>query len=189
MENILKLDRELFLMINSLHAEWLNSLMLFLSGQIIWAPFLLVILYFAFIQTSKKQFYLFLLFVGMTIIASDVTSSYLMKNIFQRLRPCRLEELKPFIHQFGQKCGGKYGFVSSHAANSFAIITFSTFTLTVRTKFFGFFWILPCLVAYSRIYTGVHYPGDVVMGSIVGILYGLLMAVFYKNSSLRGQSS
>jgi undecaprenyl-diphosphatase len=187
MEYIIKFDREIFLMINSLHAEWLNSPMLFFSGQIIWAPFILFILYYAYFQMNKKYFYLFLLFLAMTIISSDVSSSYLMKNIFQRMRPCRLDELKPFIYQFGQKCGGKYGFVSSHAANSFAAITFSTLCLKFRPKFFRLFWILPCLVAYSRIYTGVHYPGDVIMGSIVGIIFGMLMALLYKNSTLRGE--
>ncbi len=187
MENVVKLDREFFLLINSLHAEWLNSSMLFLSGQMIWAPFILLILYYAYVQMSKNYFYLFLLFLAMTIISSDVSSSYLLKNIFQRLRPCRLDELKPLIYQFGQKCGGKYGFVSSHAANSFAVITFSTLTLKFRPKFFGLFWMLPFLVAYSRIYSGVHYPGDVTMGSIVGIIFGILMALFYKNSTLRGE--
>lgn len=162
--------------------------MIFLSGQVIWIPFLFLIIAFAFKRLEKNSFYLFLLFLILAVVVSDVTSSYIIKNLVQRLRPCKMIELKELINQFGQKCGGRYGFVSSHAANSFCVISFSLRCLKTTSRQYHFLWILPILVSFSRIYVGVHFPGDLVGGALIGIFWGLLMAYFYKNLDLRGKS-
>lgn len=120
------------------------------------------------------------LFLLLAIIASDVTSSYLLKNIVNRLRPCREIDLKPLIYSFGQKCGGKFGFVSSHAANSIALVFFSIRVLHFEKKWIYGLWIIPVLVGYSRIYLGVHYPGDIVGGMLVGLLWGYVFSKLYK---------
>ncbi|HXH31775.1 MAG TPA: phosphatase PAP2 family protein [Bacteriovoracaceae bacterium] len=181
----MNLDTSLFLQLNSLHASWLDPLMVFASGQFLWIPFILYFIYFAAKNLRTRPAVLFGLFLVLTLIACDVTSSYILKNIFERLRPCKLPELKLLIHSFGQKCGGKYGFVSSHAANSTAIIQFALLTLPFTFRFKHLFWVIPCLVAYSRIYLGVHYPGDVLGGAVVGIFWASAFAWMFNRSRAR----
>ncbi len=188
MLDLISLDKTLFLIINSWHFPWLNSIMTFLSGQSIWIPFVLFIFFSAYKNLERKQFYLFMLFSALGLMASDATSSYLMKNIFERLRPCKVEELKTVIYHFGQKCGGKYGFVSSHTANSFCLIYFSLL-IVFKQKWRHLLWILPMLVAYSRLYLGVHYPGDILGGFLIGLLWGGLFAYFFKHVELGSKSS
>lgn len=156
--------------------------MLLLSGQLIWLPVVGLAFYLAWKENSKREFGLFLLFLLLAVVASDVTSSYVLKNIFTRLRPCREVELLPLIYNFGQKCGGRFGFVSSHAANSFTLVTFTIGALISKKKGLHLFWIMPLLVSYSRIYLGVHYPGDVIAGATVGLFWGFILSWCFRNS-------
>lgn len=176
------LDQKLFLWLNSFHAESLNSLMLLLSGQALWLPFIVWFIYLGVKKENKKQAVFFIFFLVLLLICSDVTSSYLFKNIFTRLRPCRLEELKPLIYNFGQKCGGKFGFISSHASNSFALVTFSVLALKQHMKLSGMYFILPLMVSFSRIYLGVHYPGDILVGALNGIALSFIFFFFLKRT-------
>ena len=130
---------------------------------------------------SRRQLGVFIIFLVLTLVLSDVTSSYILKNLVERMRPCRLEELKTLIHQFGQKCGGKYGFVSSHAANSTALVFFSLSSLKLPARF-HLFWILVVLVCFSRIYLGVHYPGDILGGCLVGFSWAGLMSFVFRRT-------
>jgi undecaprenyl-diphosphatase len=186
-ESLNALDRSLFLAINSWHSEWINPLMVFFSGQIIWLPLIMIALWIAFKQLGVKGFSLFFLFLILTIIASDVFSSYILKNSFNRLRPCRVIDLKPFIYQFGQKCGGKFGFVSSHAANSVAVVFFTLRILPFKSYSIYLLWLLPFIVSYSRIYLGVHYPGDVIFGAMVGIFWAFLFSWIFKRTRFMEQ--
>lgn len=182
-------DTKLFFLVNSLNASWLNPVMVFFSGQLIWLPLIAFILYFSFREFSKKQLLLFLLFLFFAIIASDVTSSYILKNVFKRLRPCRIEDVKLLMNSFGQKCGGRFGFVSSHAANSFAILTFSFLTLKTLKGPFYLIWIIPVIVSFSRIYLGVHFPGDILGGAFIGVCWGIIFAQIMKNTKLWRQTT
>jgi undecaprenyl-diphosphatase len=174
------LDLALFLKINSWHADFLNPVMVFLSGQVLWLPLIGFMLFLAKKNLSNRSFGIFVLFLILSIIATDVTSSYIFKNIFQRLRPCRVAEIASLIHQFGQKCGGRFGFVSSHAGNSIAIISFAVFSLGLKEKKYWPLWILPILVSYSRIYLGVHYPGDILGGFIIGLMWGTIFSRIFS---------
>ena len=189
MDNLSSLDLELFLELNSWHTPWLNSIMVFFSSQLIWLPLIAIIFFMATKQLARKDFFIFILFLTLAIIASDVTSSYILKNIFERLRPCRVPEIKDFINNFGQKCGGRFGFVSSHAANSICIIAFSLILLKFKSKKFYLLWILPIFVGFSRIYLGVHYPGDILGGFIVGVIWASTLAVIFKSYQLRSKTT
>lgn len=181
LEQLIELDHKLFLFLNGLHSEWLNSFMVFISGQGLWVPLLAASFYFAFKAFPRKQFYLFLLFLGLVLIMSDVTSSYVLKNLTERLRPCRDLDLKPFVYSFGQKCGGRFGFVSSHAANSLALSLFC-FKVVPLPRFFSYLLLaLPVMVSYSRIYLGVHFPGDILGGFLVGLFWTSVFSYFWKH--------
>lgn len=181
-ESLLTFDRSFFLLINSFHSTWLDPVMVLFSGQGIWVPFIGYFFWHSYRFGGRNQTLFFALFLLLAIIASDVTSSYLLKNIFDRLRPCRELDLKPLIYSFGQKCGGKYGFVSSHAANSIALVLFSIRALNLKNRWIQLIWIVPFIVGYSRIYLGVHYPGDILGGALVGTFWGFAFSTFYRSA-------
>lgn len=179
-EGLLALDRDLFLFINGFHSKYLNPVMQFLSGQLIWLPLIGFFLGWSFKTLGKSRTMYFLLFLFLTMVASDVTSSYILKNIFNRLRPCREIDLKPLIYYFGQKCGGKFGFVSSHAANSSSLILFSLISLKFKSRQYLWFLMIPFLVGFSRVYLGVHYPGDIIGGVFVGAAWAWVFSKMFK---------
>ncbi len=183
-ETISGIDHNLFLIMNSWNTSWLNPLMVFFSGQILWVPLFAFILFKAYEQFDRANFYLFLLFLLLALVASDVTSSYLLKNITKRLRPCRVAEIKALMNNFGQRCGGRFGFVSSHASNAFCTLVYSFSILKFQTLRPHLIWIFPIIVGFSRIYLGVHYPGDVFVGMLVGSSWGLVLAFFFKSREL-----
>jgi undecaprenyl-diphosphatase len=181
-EDLNELDRSLFLTLNSFHSTNLNFLMKVLSGQLIWFPLIGYFFYYSFKHTGKKQTLFFALFLALALIASDVTSSYILKNIVNRLRPCRELDLKPLIYSFGQKCGGKFGFVSSHAANAVLLVFYSIRSLKFQKNWIYALWLIPILVGYSRIYLGVHYPGDILGGTVVGLFWGFCFSSLFKST-------
>jgi undecaprenyl-diphosphatase len=163
------LDQQFFLFLNSLHTSFLDPVMYALSGKLIWAPLYAAILTYIAIK-EKNKFWFILLFILVAVILAD-QSSNIIKFAVKRLRPCHEPALEGMVHMVGPGCGGAYGFVSSHAANSFNVALISL--LFVRKRWFTICIIIwASVVGYSRIYLGVHYPGDVICGSIVGALVG-----------------
>ena len=179
-EWLLNLDARIFLFLNGLNSDSMDSLMWWVSGKTTWWPFYLLLL--AFLGWFKGwQLAPMILFIMLVVLLSDQSSVHLFKNVFQRLRPCHEPSLEGLVHLVNNKCGGKYGFVSSHAANTFGVA--SLLFLWVRKRWFTalmIFWAL--LVGYSRIYLGVHYPGDVIFGSLLGVACGWLSLVLFKLS-------
>jgi undecaprenyl-diphosphatase len=159
--------------------------MVFLSGQLVWVPLVGIFLGLAYRRLDKKCFYLFLLFLLLTIVASDVTSSYVLKNVVSRLRPCKDEEIRTLIYLFGQKCGGRFGFVSSHAANAMALVLFPLLSLKMTAKKYLPILLIPFVVGYSRIYLGVHYPGDILGGIVIGSFWSGVFSFFFQQRSWR----
>lgn len=185
MNFITNLDTELFLFLNGLHVDWLDPIMTFISGKITWAPFYLVLL-FLVIKKYKKQSILVLIGVVILIVCSDQISSGIFKPIFERPRPCHNEAIKDLVYLPNGHCGGAYGFISSHACNCFALAVFITHVLKKYYRKIAYImYIWASLVAYSRIYMGVHYPGDIIVGAVVGIIVGFVISKLYDMISQR----
>jgi undecaprenyl-diphosphatase len=165
-----KLDQELFLFLNSINSPFWDNIMYAISGRIIWIPLYLTILYVLVSKLKRKMFILVPIII-IAVTLCDQISVHLFKEVFQRLRPCHEPALEGMIHLVRGECGGLYGFVSSHATNSFNVAILSL--MFIRKRWFTItilFWA--ALVSYSRIYLGVHYPGDVICGALLGSLIG-----------------
>lgn len=187
MESLVQADQSLFLYLNSFHSSFWDPVMVFISGKISWVPFYLVLVWFL-IKERKKRIWVSLIIIALMVVTTDQVSVFIKDSVL-RLRPCHDEAIKPLLHLV-KGCGGKYGFVSSHATNSFGVAMF--FTLFFRKHWWAgvslMLWAL--LVSYSRIYLGVHYPGDILGGAVLGVIIGLiffyldklLLLKIYKNS-------
>lgn len=174
-----QVDIQLFHFLNGLRAPFWDIIMFWVSEKIFWIPFYLLLLFFIYRKFGWKMVIFILACVGLLITISDQTASGLLKPLVGRFRPCRPEAGLPFEVHIIEKCGGAYSFVSSHAANFFALATFLSGIFRQKSLSIIFFAIAG-LVAYSRIYLGVHYPGDVLGGAIVGIFAGLIVISVFR---------
>lgn len=169
---ILKLDEELFLLINGCHNSFGDFVMFWLSDKFVWIPLYLFFIFLVY-RKYKIKTIIILIFAAILIAFSDQISVHLFKNIFQRLRPCHDPCLADMVHIVRDKCGGQYGFISSHATNTFAISVFLIKLIGRKYKYFTALIIIwAILISYSRIYLGVHFPGDVVIGAFLGAFLG-----------------
>lgn len=178
METIIELDIKLFLFLNSLHNSVLDEIMQILSNRYVWIPFYLLLIFIFFYKRNIKSGIITTIFIILVLVVTDKISVLCFKDFFCRLRPSRNPDLEGLVHLVDNYKGGMYGFISSHAANTFAIAIFTIqyfknriFTISILV------WAL--VLSYSRIYLGVHYPGDVFGGMLFGILSGFLFFKLY----------
>ncbi|MFI5150870.1 MAG: phosphatase PAP2 family protein [Bacteroidia bacterium] len=172
-EAIKNLDRKFFFFINGHHHTRIDYAMFWLSNELIWIPFYLLLVGLIIYFYRKKSW----IIIGslLALFAASDQLSVLIKNAVKRYRPCHNELYGHLVHTV-KYCGGEYGFVSSHAANTFALATFITLLMKDKYEYFG--WLMFCwagAISYSRIYLGVHYPADVTAGAILGISLGYVM--------------
>lgn len=171
---LLQLDRQLFLFLNNLNLPQLDMVMFYISYKFTWIPLYAFLAVLLGIRYRWKAF-LVLLFVVLLVTFSD-QGSVMFKNYFARLRPCLEPDLASLVHLVKGRCGGTYGFVSSHAANTFAMAVFMGSLFKDRFRFVNpLLLVWATLNAYSRIYLGVHYPGDVIGGALLGMLIGAMV--------------
>lgn len=176
METLLELDKNLFIFLNSLGSERFDGFWLFITKQINWIPIFLIIMYLVFKHLGWRHALMIILVLALLIALTDQTTN-LFKNYFQRLRPVNNTDLDDVIHFVHKR--SSFSFISGHASNSMAAAFFLYKVLKPYLKYMGFIFLWPLVFAYSRIYLGLHYPGDILAGYIWGILMALLMMKLY----------
>lgn len=183
MEMLEQLDQQIFLFFNGMHNPFWDTVMYWISYKFTWVPlYLAMLIYFVYKQKSKAI--LTILMAVAVIALADQISVHFFKNVFLRYRPSHNIDLQSLIHLVDGHKGGQYGFVSSHATNAFGFAIYSALVLQRKSIFIALL-IWAVVVSYSRIYLGVHYPGDLLGGallgsSIAGLIYLLRQKIGLK---------
>jgi undecaprenyl-diphosphatase len=175
-EKLLPFERDLFFALNGSDSLFLDNVMWMLSGRLVWIPLFLFILSLFFYKTSWKEALLVTLFFILVFVVSDQISSSICKPLFERFRPTNHPDFKELVDIVNGYRGGRYGFISSHATNSFGLAVFLSLLFQDRRVTIAvIFWAL--LNSYTRVYLGVHFVSDILAGMIVGSVLGYL---FYE---------
>jgi undecaprenyl-diphosphatase len=173
-ESLESIDRAIVEAVNGCNSPFWDEVMWIISEKLTWVPLYLVLIYLAIRQSGWKICLLFFLGAALTVGLADIISTQLFKELIQRYRPSHHALLIDKLHFYRIDAeniyrGGQYGFVSSHAANMFAICIFSMLHLRSYKR-----WLYPVLIGvvliicYSRLYLGVHYLSDIIGGAILG---------------------
>ena len=179
-------DEELFLWLNAQHVDWLDPIMFQISATITWLPLFIFLIYLIF-KSDKANAWWILGGVALTILVADQFASGFLKPLVERLRPCHDPRWEGVMFNY-QRCGGLYGFVSSHAANTFGVTVFLNLKLKGKVKHLRWLYVYAVVVSYSRIYLGVHYPGDVIAGALIGTFFAWVcwfLIVFVKRELIK----
>jgi undecaprenyl-diphosphatase len=175
---LLNLDRTVFLYLNNLGSEQWDGLWLLITKQLNWIPVFLIFFYLIFKHYGWRHALLIILMVSLLILITDQTTNQLFKYRFERLRPGSDPALEGLMRAV--KTSHTFSFISGHASNSMAACFFLYTILKSRVKYIKIMFLWPLIFAYSRIYLGLHYPGDILVGYIWGILMALLVLQLYK---------
>lgn len=186
LEALVSLDHRLFSLINSAHAPGADVLMQALSNKLYWIPFYLIAAVFLVKKRGGRIAFLAAITILLTVVLADMVSVHLFKNVFERLRPSHDPLLADSIRllsdpQGNLTRGGTYGFVSSHAVNHFTLAVLFGFFIWTRgwQRLLLLLWAV--VIAYSRVYLGLHFPGDVLVGGMLGVLMsGLAIGLWKK---------
>lgn len=190
MQALLELDKQLFLTLNNWGSPAVDPFWIFCSGKLSWIPMYAVLLFLLFKKLPVGKALVALALLVLLVVFADQGSVQLFKNVFERLRPCYAPTLAGLFRLPTGACGGQFGFVSSHAANTFALAVFMGGVLRPFFK-----WIFVALlvwaffVALSRVMLGVHYPGDILGGAIWGAFVArVLLLVFDRLQIFKKQT-
>ncbi|CAM1344108.1 phosphatase PAP2 family protein [Tenacibaculum amylolyticum] len=178
LDSILSKDRELLIYLNNLGNEKWDAFWLAITDQFNWIPLFVFILVLLFVKFGAKKTLFTLFFIALLVAFSDQFTN-LMKNSVGRVRPCNVPELQEYLRQFSYKPRGG-SFWSGHAALSATFTTFIILLLRSKFKFIYILILFPLIFGYSRIYLGVHYPIDITIGYIEGIIMGPILFKLYK---------
>ncbi|WP_080904269.1 phosphatase PAP2 family protein [Parabacteroides sp. Marseille-P3160] len=178
LEKILPYEENLFFLINGSHSCFFDCAMWLFSGAIVWIPIVIFLIVNLFYKKSWREWLPVLIAITLMFVLCDQFSSAVCKPYFSRFRPTHYPGIEEHVRTLYGYVGGKYGFISGHATNSFGFATLTA--LLLRKKLYNytiFLWAL--VVSYSRIYLGVHFVSDIVAGAISGITIGFVVYCLY----------
>ena len=167
---LIDIDEQLLLAINGCHNEYFDHFMYLFSDRWIWVPMYVAILYVMVRNFSIRKTIVCMIAIALTITIADQVGASLIRPMVERLRPSNPDNpISDAVHIVNNYRSGKYGFPSCHAANTFGLAFFVCFLFRRRwlTAFLMFWAVVTC---YSRVYLGLHYPGDLLFGMILGLL-------------------
>ena len=192
LDQLINADIQLFTFLNSLHASWLDPIMWWISARTPWIPFYVFLIVMMILRLKWKRGLIAIVSIVLVVIIADRFTSGFMKPYFERPRPSHEKRIRDKVHVLKDRNdheyrGGAYGFASSHSANAFGMAMFMFLLFRGRWRWM-FVWAF--VVAYSRIYLGVHYPGDILVGGLVGILaaWGVFKGYQLISPSVVGKS-
>jgi undecaprenyl-diphosphatase len=186
LQTLIELDQQLFLLLNGLHAPWWDAFMAFVTAKAPWIPLYALITGYLFYLFHWKGIIPVAALASGVVLADRFASGF-CKPFFARPRPCYEPELEGLVHVV-TGCGGQYGFISSHAATTFALAAGLFYLLRNRHAWIWVMFLWSSLVTYSRIAVGVHYPGDLLFGAAAGFFFGWL-CFLVMNKLTRGKYS
>ncbi|WP_333695376.1 phosphatase PAP2 family protein [Flavobacterium sp.] len=177
LEELIQFDKDVFLFLNNLGSERWDGMWLLITKQLYWTPLFLILFYFILKKIGWKQFGVVILFLALLILVTDQATN-LFKYSFERLRPCNDLSLDGQMRAVLVR--KSFSFFSGHASNSMATTTFIFLAFRKYFKYPFLLFLFPLIFAYSRIYLGLHFPGDILTGYLFGFLIGMSFYKFYK---------
>lgn len=179
LQELLQLDKEFFLYLNELGTTQWDNFFQFVSHKLSAIPLYLFLLIVTFQKFGSKRTLILLVSIALLITVTDQLSNFFKYGV-ARLRPCHDPEISTSMRLVKSYCGGQYGYFSAHAANAFAIAVFFGTVLRSKLPYANLCLVLwAALVAYSRVYIGVHYPLDILTGAVIGSLFGWLFVKLF----------